>query len=291
MALLEQIIHNQKQFDNLIQLIPPKYYFPIEHLDDQGGKYGQNKKQKAPKQAIKDATKKAKKQKLDPESKTTIEIQQEKEQTSNFQPMANLNPVELTEKLKMRIAELRNQRGVTEKIDRKELLEKRRLKKQEKKQKRKENRKSTSDTLGMKIELPEVGEKPEMKQDLMFGKLDFGEKQEKKSIDAQSRLKIAQQKKEKLEQLKQTDEKKAKAIEESESWNKLIKQAQGEKPKDDLKLLKKTVKRQKVEKKKSEKEWKERINTVKKTQEKQQQKRNENIDARKKKGKGKPGFK
>ncbi|KAJ3252931.1 hypothetical protein HK103_001077 [Boothiomyces macroporosus] len=290
MALLEQIIQNQKQFDHLIQLIPPKYYFPIEHLDDQGGKYGQNKKQKAPKQAIKDATKKAKKQKLDPESKTTVEIQQEKEQTMNFQPMANLNPVELKEKLKMRIEELRNQRGVTEKIDRKELLEKRRLKKQEKKQKRKETRKSTSDTLGMRIELPEK-EKPEIKQELMFGKLDFGEKQEKKSIDPASRLKIAQQKKEKLELLKQTDEKKAKAIEESESWNKLIKQAQGEKPKDDLKLLKKTVKRQKVEKKKSEKEWKERINTVKKAQEKQQQKRNENLEARKKKGKGKPGFK
>ncbi|KAH7337735.1 surfeit locus protein 6-domain-containing protein [Rhizoctonia solani] len=71
--------HN-KAFETLLQLIPAKYYLPQERDDDDNGsKYQKNKKkQPTPKQAIKEATKKARRDKLDPaNNKTILEIQRE----------------------------------------------------------------------------------------------------------------------------------------------------------------------------------------------------------------------
>ncbi|CAE6424731.1 unnamed protein product [Rhizoctonia solani] len=71
--------HN-KAFETLLQLIPAKYYLHQERDDDENGsKYQKNKKkQSAPKQAIKEATKKARREKLDPaNNKTILEIQRE----------------------------------------------------------------------------------------------------------------------------------------------------------------------------------------------------------------------
>ncbi|CEL59004.1 Ribosomal RNA-processing protein 14 OS=Saccharomyces cerevisiae (strain ATCC 204508 / S288c) GN=RRP14 PE=1 SV=1 [Rhizoctonia solani AG-1 IB] len=71
--------HN-KAFETLLQLIPAKYYLPQERDDDNiGSKYQKNKKkQAAPKQAIKEATKKARRDKLDPaNNKSILEIQRE----------------------------------------------------------------------------------------------------------------------------------------------------------------------------------------------------------------------
>ncbi|KAI0703023.1 surfeit locus protein 6-domain-containing protein [Cytidiella melzeri] len=67
-------------FETLLNLIPAKYYLVQEQSEEQlASKYQKNsKKQKAPKQAIKEATKKAKRDKLDPaNNKTVLEIQQE----------------------------------------------------------------------------------------------------------------------------------------------------------------------------------------------------------------------
>ncbi|QRV98872.1 ribosomal RNA-processing protein 14 [Ceratobasidium sp. AG-Ba] len=77
LASLER--HNQV-FENLLQLIPAKYYLVQERNDDDvGSKYQKNKKkQVAPKQAIKEATRKARRDKLDPaNNKTVLEIQKE----------------------------------------------------------------------------------------------------------------------------------------------------------------------------------------------------------------------
>ncbi|GAB1520400.1 hypothetical protein RhiTH_003475 [Rhizoctonia solani] len=71
--------HN-KAFETLLQLIPAKYYLPQEQEDDNiGTKYQKNKKkQVAPKQAFKEATKKARRDKLDPaNNKSILEIQRE----------------------------------------------------------------------------------------------------------------------------------------------------------------------------------------------------------------------
>ncbi|KAH9077789.1 surfeit locus protein 6-domain-containing protein [Lactarius deliciosus] len=69
--------HNQA-FESLLSLIPPKYYLPQDDEDPQGAsRYHKNKKkQQAPKQAIKEASKKARREKLDPaNNKTVLDLQ------------------------------------------------------------------------------------------------------------------------------------------------------------------------------------------------------------------------
>ncbi|KAJ7259588.1 surfeit locus protein 6-domain-containing protein [Mycena haematopus] len=76
--------HNET-FENLLKLIPAKYYLPLEQTEEQvASKYKKHsKKQKAPKQAIKEASKKAKREKLDPENhKTVIDLQNESARAS-----------------------------------------------------------------------------------------------------------------------------------------------------------------------------------------------------------------
>ncbi|KAJ7025388.1 surfeit locus protein 6-domain-containing protein [Mycena alexandri] len=71
--------HNET-FESLLSLIPARYYIPLEQTEEQAAsKYQKHsKKQKAPKQAIKEASKKAKREKLDPENhKTVIDLQNE----------------------------------------------------------------------------------------------------------------------------------------------------------------------------------------------------------------------
>ncbi|KAK7435409.1 hypothetical protein VKT23_019671 [Stygiomarasmius scandens] len=72
--------HNDT-FESLLRLIPPQYYIVEELTEEQELSKLQRinaKKQKAPKQAIKEATKKARKEKLDPANqKTIIDIQNE----------------------------------------------------------------------------------------------------------------------------------------------------------------------------------------------------------------------
>lgn len=77
-ALAERLSRDVQIFDNLLKLIPAKFYV-MEKNDDAAGKFQHNKRKKAPKQAIKDRTKKAKKAKLDPTNIKSIgELQEEK---------------------------------------------------------------------------------------------------------------------------------------------------------------------------------------------------------------------
>jgi len=89
------------------------------------------------------------------------------------------------------------------------------------------------------------------------------------------------------------DPEKANALKEKDTWKKALQLAQGEKVKDDVKLLKKTIKREETFKKKSSKEWGERKSTVSKQKDHKQKRREENlkarIDAAKNKGKKEKG--
>jgi hypothetical protein len=86
------------------------------------------------------------------------------------------------------------------------------------------------------------------------------------------------------------DEEKRREIEEKDQWLNARKRAHGEKIKDDVVLLKKTLKRKEKVKKKSEKEWKERIEGVEKGKAMRQKKREENLRKRRE-GKGSKGKK
>ena len=85
-----------------------------------------------------------------------------------------------------------------------------------------------------------------------------------------------------------------------DSWYRAKKRAMGEAVRDDSSLLKQTLKRKQKQKKRSEKEWTQRLDGVKKSQEMQQKKRQANLAKRReakgqkgkkqKKTKARPGF-
>ncbi|RVX75238.1 hypothetical protein B0A52_00590 [Exophiala mesophila] len=112
--------------------------------------------------------------------------------------------------------------------------------------------------------------------------------------DTTAALKNAEAKKSKLAGL---DEAKRKEIQEKDMWLNAKRKAHGEHVRDDTSLLKKALKRQQGQKKKSEKEWAERTEGIQKAQFARQKKRTENLAKRKddkQAGKGKklkrPGF-
>ncbi|KAF8424118.1 surfeit locus protein 6-domain-containing protein [Tirmania nivea] len=104
--------------------------------------------------------------------------------------------------------------------------------------------------------------------------------------DAKALLEQVKRKKARLEEM---DEEKRGRVEESERWGKALSRVNGEKVRDDEKLLKKTVKRVEEKKRKSEREWNDRKESVEKAKAMKQKKREENLAKRKeqkKAGKG-----
>ncbi|OGM42922.1 putative 60S ribosome biogenesis protein Rrp14 [Aspergillus bombycis] len=95
--------------------------------------------------------------------------------------------------------------------------------------------------------------------------------------DPASALKAVEAKKARLDSM--DDEKRAE-LEEKDMWLNAKKRAHGERVRDDTSLLKKALKRKESAKKKSEREWKERIETVRKGKETKQQKREDNLRKR-----------
>ncbi|KZV83342.1 SURF6-domain-containing protein, partial [Exidia glandulosa HHB12029] len=78
--LRESLERHNATFESLLKLIPAKYYIMRDDADaEYASKYQKNKKnQKMPKQLIKEASKKAKRDKLDPaNNKTIVDLQEE----------------------------------------------------------------------------------------------------------------------------------------------------------------------------------------------------------------------
>merc|ERR1711981_590927 len=113
-------------------------------------------------------------------------------------------------------------------------------------------------------------------------------KKSKGPSDAKTALLAAEKQKARLNGL---DDLKRASLEEKDIWLNARKRINGEKIRDDISLLKKSLKRKEKAKSKSEREWNERTQGVKKSQEARQKKREENIAKRKeeKGGKGKKG--
>ncbi|KAL4865943.1 surfeit locus protein 6-domain-containing protein [Aspergillus spectabilis] len=121
--------------------------------------------------------------------------------------------------------------------------------------------------------------------------------------DPASALKFAESKQARLAGL---DEEKRADIEEKDMWLNAKKRAHGERVRDDTSLLKKALKRKESAKKRSERDWKDRIETVQKGKDMRQQKREDNLRKRREdkgskggkkssaggggKGKPRPGF-
>ncbi|CAH1760652.1 1407_t:CDS:2 [Entrophospora sp. SA101] len=105
-------------------------------------------------------------------------------------------------------------------------------------------------------------------------------KQELKKQKKEAKKQKLKKKSENFKKLERKDPEKAMIVKEKDAWNKVFRKAEGEKIKDDLKLLKKTVKRGAIKKKKSEKSWNERIETIAKNINEKQEKRKSNIQTR-----------
>ncbi|CAJ0826273.1 6405_t:CDS:2 [Entrophospora sp. SA101] len=116
---------------------------------------------------------------------------------------------------------------------------------------------------------------------IKFAKFDFEQKNKKtKKQDNIHLINKLKKKSENFKKLERKDPEKAMIVKEKDAWNKVFRKAEGEKIKDDLKLLKKTVKRGAIKKKKSEKSWNERIETIAKNINEKQEKRKSNIQTR-----------
>ena len=105
-----------------------------------------------------------------------------------------------------------------------------------------------------------------------------------KGGDVLGSLKQFEKKKERIEGM---DEGKRKDVEEKELWSIARKRVAGEKVKDDGALLRKALKRKEKDKKKSEREWGERIEGVEKGKEARQRKRETNLKKRREEKGGK----
>ena len=106
-----------------------------------------------------------------------------------------------------------------------------------------------------------------------------------KPKDYKKLLKKLQEKREKVEELKQNAPEKANELELKDKWRSAIDKASGLKVKDDVSILKKAVKRLEKKKSKSKKNWQDRTKEVERKKEKFQDKRRKNIEKRREKNK------
>lgn len=95
--------------------------------------------------------------------------------------------------------------------------------------------------------------------------------------DAAAQLKAAEAKQTRLAEM---DPEKRADLEEKDRWLNAKKRAHGERVRDDTSLLKKALKRKETAKKRSEREWKDRLDTVARMKDQRQNKREENLRKR-----------
>ncbi|KAJ1562538.1 hypothetical protein HK096_008216 [Nowakowskiella sp. JEL0078] len=322
-SLESRLLSHSNIINSLVDLIPTSHFI---HKEFDDANFVPNK---APKQAVKDASKKAKKRKLDPESRKSIvaiqaETAQELEETppTETQSLAKTH-TELKSLMQAKIAEIKAKRMGNKAADpgsptinKSDLLQQRKQTlaeiedKKELRQKKKKERKNEAEIRKSKkkssMEKPQEGDdddkfsEDEIKQNISFGNIDFGitdSIKKKGATDIKSKLKMVENKSAKLIALKQTNPEKAVNVEEAEKWKSLLDRTSGITIKDDPKLLKKSIKREEKRKVRSTEKWKERRETVQKSQHERARKRETNLkersESKKKGGHGKakrPGF-
>ncbi|KAJ2833570.1 hypothetical protein GGI24_000792 [Coemansia furcata] len=228
------------------------------------------------------------------------------EQAKEVVPMAEAGSISaLRERLQARIQNLRQKRKAPEDdVSREALLEKRMKRRKNTKEAQAKAKKSGTapaqeQVLGSKT--PNMGKAPvngentagaqDVKSSIYFGKLTTGAIMKKKSVHVKQQLAKVENKKREMDELRKVDSAKADQLEEKDKWGKALDLAKGEKVKDDAKLLRKTVRRDEQQKKKSSREWHDRKETVATKIKERAQKRETNIkvrvDAKKMKRQGK----
>ncbi|KAJ2083845.1 hypothetical protein H4R24_000497 [Coemansia sp. RSA 988] len=349
-------------FDDLLRLIPPKFYLPEDDEKKNSTRYMKNTKKEASgkqKDAQRKARANAKAARLDPDNnksvqeiqaellekqnanktnslpgskgklpqvngtmesshvveqnpdmdKMDIDLDGESASTTKSQPAADITPMagpasigELRERLQTRIQNLRQKRKAPEDDNSREALLEKRMKRRKSTKEAKAKAKQAGNTaqeqvLGNKTPAAHNGSETEadgsstVKDNIFFGRLTTGMIKKKKSFNVKQQLAKVENKKKEIAELRKADSTKADKIEEKDKWNKALDLAKGEKVKDDPKLLRKTIRRNEQQKKKSSREWGERKEQIADKLKERTTKRETNIqtriDAKKMKHQGK----
>jgi hypothetical protein len=223
------------------------------------------------------------------------------------------NVQELRDRLQAKLTDLQSGRGEGKKAQRKKMS------KEEKQLKKKEELRLKAKLAKMNASKPVAlangtsKAKPVYNSEgkMVFSKFDFTSSNGpvdqkaagKKTKDPKAALQSIQKAKDKLKRLESSGEtEKIKAIEVGSAWSKAMEKTSGAKVKDDVGLLKKSIKKQEQRKKSSKKKWDDRREGEKRGKEARISKREENIGKRKKdnkdtkmkklakKGRNIPGF-
>ncbi|CAG8522008.1 6257_t:CDS:2 [Diversispora eburnea] len=241
-SIKERIKIQNHFIESAVSLIPPKNYF--KNSDDNEIYY--NKRKRVSKQLLKEQKKAAKKQKLDPNNlKTNIKSKPKDEEHNSSKTRLTI-----TERLsRLRLAKQNFEQD----------SEKKKKIRKEKNRIREENKKKRSKNLNQQKELNDNDSKG--KEDINLNSKPL----EQENIQIQDSNSV---------------EGNATQLHEKEEWRKALQKTQGEKVKDDISLLKKTIKNKTFKKKSSEKAWKERLQAVSKAITEKQEKRTKNIQER-----------
>ncbi|KAF6205410.1 hypothetical protein GE061_019582 [Apolygus lucorum] len=206
--------------------------------------------------------------------------------------------------LKERLAKMRGKKldyqerlkkkGIKSRLTKKERLEERAKLKKEKMKAKKTKGNLTKPTASEE-EKPDVKsdipKKPLPEPKMVFSKLELPEEEKFKKKENKDPKRMLQKIQKSQAKLKTLEEKgkveTVKKIKEKLSWDKAIQKAEGVKLKDDVELLKKTIRRKTEIKNKSKKKWDQRKESVDHRKEEAQKKRQENITKKKKEKKTK----
>ncbi|KAJ1663561.1 hypothetical protein IW140_004848 [Coemansia sp. RSA 1813] len=346
-------------FDELLRLIPPKFYLPEEHAQILNNRYMKNTKKDTEtkkKSEQRKARASAKSARLDPDNARTVQDMQSAKlekldktknklahtngniasngssvsggddwediddgdapsstkmaidvdgtgeeaqnqleaNTDAIKPMPPAQSInDLRDRLQARIQSLRQKRKAPEDDGSREALLEKRMKRREN---TKEAKAKAKKSAGGVVKEQVLGKNTpgsndsgsggfangegSVKNNVLFGKLVNGTQKKKKSIQVKQQLANIEGKKKDLEELRKVDANKANELEEKDKWSKALGLAKGEKVKDDVKLLRKTVRREEQKKRKSSREWSDRKKDEKKKLKERTDKREANIKAR-----------
>jgi len=305
--LTKRIMSHSEYFSRMLELIPPFAYFSQQQNQS-------NKSYSTDVQSYKLTTKNKKLAKFDPENYQSVpkilEEQykkakgedEEKEIKTENGKMEDIVPgfvatIAEREELKRRLREKvnamrakRNAPPLTDDPENKSLEPPaKRFKVEERRKEKLKNskkKKNKSVSPNKVVAIPKIQQKQSDDTTIEFATFDFSSGapvptylQNKRKPSKNFLLKQVQEKKKKFQELQGTEE--GDALVKQDAWASMKKKAQGEKVKNDVEKLKKSIKREQHQKKKSKKEWDTRIGAQKKSQITAQKKRAENIAAAK----------
>ncbi|GAB4836425.1 hypothetical protein Ancab_001337 [Ancistrocladus abbreviatus] len=307
---VKALIHDHSLFfDKLIELIPAKFYLPSS-ADDKVWFQGLSKQEKVEaKQKSIENTKKARRDRLDPEksSKTTLDVLKECIENENSKAQApdvgadelsgvdgvaradfanmegderSVTYEELRERLRKKLEELKAGRGGG--LGKKD--NEKRERREGKKRKRNEesnNKAEESNESGRKEKERDIAkEVSEAAKGIMFGKVKLRDEEGRDRKTKKKKKKLFKEKELesvlKLEEEAKKDPEKAK----KHAWKVVTDRAMGRKVHDNPKLLKLSIKKEERKHKKSVEKWKERMKTTEMRKQEKQEKRKENIKSK-----------